>query len=139
MSDIDAGSGAALVRRLHQAFNDRDRDAFLACLAEDVTWHVEGDNPSAGTYAGRGPAWEEHFGPLWPSPARVRDDEVVEHGEHVVALGEVLHNFGDGERAWRTVEVFRVADGHVAQRQAFTTGQDELDHLLTRGCPADLP
>lgn len=139
MNSSDGGSGAAVVRRLHQAFNDRDRDAFLGCLAEDVVWHVEGQGPSAGTYTGREPLWEQHYGPLWASPAQVREDQVIDHGEHVVVVGEEVHNFGDGERGWKTVEVFRLADGHVAERHAFTSDQAELDRLLMRGCPADLP
>lgn len=133
----DDGSGEQVVRALHEAFNNRDQDAFLGYLAEDVTWHVEGDSPLAGAYKGRDGAWDAYFGPLWASPARYEDGEIIGHGEHVVALAEMIHNFGDGERGWKTVEVLRVADGKVTERLGRTSGQADLDSFLIRGCAAD--
>lgn len=129
--------GAGLVRRLHQAFNDRDRDRMLACVTDDVRWHVPGDHPMAGSYRGRDRLWEDLLQPLWPSPARVEARDVIVHGDHVVALTDEIHDFGGGERAWKTVETFALADGRVTQRWAFTSGQAELDAFLTRGCAAD--
>lgn len=125
-----------VVKALHRAFNDRDRDALLACLREDVTWHVEGEHPMAGTYKGADGLWDGHFAPLWASPARYEDHDVRDHGDHVVAFAEVFHNFGEGERGYETVEVLRVDGGRVAERWAFTSGQGELDAFFTRGCAA---
>lgn len=133
----DEGSRAQVVHALHKAFNDRDHAAFLGYLADDVTWHVEGDSPLAGAYEGRDGAWDAYFAPLWASPARYEDGEIISHGEHVVALAEMIHNFGEGERGWKTVEVLRVADGQVTERWGRTSGQAELDSFLTRGCAAD--
>lgn len=131
---IQQAAGIAVVERLHDAYNRRDREALLACLADDVVWHVEGDNPSAGVYEGRQRVWEAVFDPLWASPARIQDDNVLEHGEHVIALQRALHNFGDGERTWRAVEVLRIAGDHVAERWEFTSDRASLDELLVRGC-----
>lgn len=138
MGNDDDGSGTEVVRTLLRGFNDRDDEALLGCLTEDVRWHVAGDNPLAGSYEGRDHLWERHLQPLWPSPARIEDDDVIEHGDHVVLLGREVHDFGDGEGAWDTVQVFRVDDGRIAERWAFTAGQDELDGFLTRGCAAAL-
>lgn len=137
MTRRDEDSGVGVVRALHDAFNDRDEERFLGCLAEDVVWQVEGDHPLAGVYEGRDRVWEEYFGPLWASPARYGDGSILAHGDHVVSLTEALHNFGEGERAWKTVEVFRVADGAVTERWARTSAQEELDAFLTRGCAMD--
>ncbi|HVM14128.1 MAG TPA: nuclear transport factor 2 family protein [Egibacteraceae bacterium] len=137
MTDPTEHSREEAARTLHRAFNDRDREAFLACLVDDVTWHVEGQHPMAGTYHGREDLWDGYFGPMWQSPARWEDHEVRDHGDHVVALGEVFHNFGEGERGWRTVEVLTLRDGRVAERRAFTSGQPELDRFISRGCAAD--
>lgn len=131
------GTGAELVRRLHEAFNRRDRDGLLGCLAEDVVWEVAGEHPLAGTFEGRSALWQESLEPLWESPARVEDHQLLEHGEHVVALVEWIHNFGDGERGWKGVEVLRLANGQVAERREFTSHQEELDRLFARGCAAD--
>ncbi|HEX6537657.1 MAG TPA: nuclear transport factor 2 family protein [Candidatus Dormibacteraeota bacterium] len=133
---IQQAAGVELAARLHDAYNRRDREALLACLADDVVWHVEGDNPAAGVYEGRERVWDEVFEPLWASPARVQDDELLEHGEHVIALQRALHNFGDGERSWRAVEIMRIAGGRVAARWEFTSDRASLDAMLQRGCAA---
>jgi len=135
--ELTAEGGAGVVGRLHEAFNCRDREALLACLAEDVAWHVGGDSPLAGTFEGRDHLWERSLEPLWESPARVEDHALLEHGEHVVALVEWFHDFGEGEQGWKGVEVFRLAGGAVVERREFTSDQAELDRLFTRGCPAD--
>ncbi len=124
------------MRATHQAFNDRDRDAFLGCLAQDVVWHVVGEHPLAGTYEGRDSLWENYMEPMWSSPARVEDREVLEHGDHVVAVGDVVHNFGEGEQRFETVEVLRLDGERVVERWEFTARQAELDRRLTQGCAA---
>lgn len=136
MSSHHQHDATELVRTLHRAFNDRDREALLGCLAADVRWQVRGDHPMAGTYDGREEVWQRLFEPLWPSPARVEDGDVLVHGDHVVSLGAEVHNFGEGERAWPTVEILEVRDGQVAARWAFHSDQAELDAFLTRGCAA---
>lgn len=126
-----------VVRKLHEAFNQRDRETLLGCLSEDVVWHVAGNGPFAGAFAGRDGVWKGELEPLWESPARLADREVLEHGEHAVALVEWFHNLGEGERGWKGVEVLRLANGRVAERRELMSEQAELDRLFIRGCPAD--
>ena len=128
----------AIVRRAHAAFNDRDREALMDCLDEGVVWNVPGESPMAGTYRGARGLWEEYMEPLWASPARVEDVDVRLHGEYVVALGDAIHNFGDGEHRFPTVEVVSTRGGRIVERWEFTSGQAELDEFLIRGCAADL-
>lgn len=135
--ELRAEGGAEVVGRLHEAFNCRDREALLGCLAEDVAWHVGGDHPLAGTFVGRDGLWEGSLEPVWMSPARLETHAVLEHGEHVVALVEWFHDFGEGEQGWEGVEVFRLAGGQVVERREFTSHQAELDRLFARGCSAD--
>lgn len=129
-------TGVELVGRLHRAFNQRHRDGFLGCLAADVVWHAAGTSQMSGTYRGRESVWGELMEPLWPSPARIDELHLVEHGEHVVSLAEAVHDFGQGEARFQTVEVMRVAGGLVAERWEFSSRQAELDRLLARGCAA---
>jgi ketosteroid isomerase-like protein len=129
-------SRAGIVRKSHQAFNERDRDALLSCLAEDVVWHVGGEHPMAGSYEGTDSLWEGFMGPMWASPARVEDHEVRVHGDYVLALGEAVHDFGAGEQRFETVEILRLEEGRIIERWEFTSGQDELDRFFIRGCAA---
>ncbi len=125
-----------MVRSVHHAFNERNREAFLGGLSEDIVWHVGGRHPLAGTYPGRARLWEGFMEPMWASPARVEDREVIEHGDHVVAVGDAVHDFGEGEQRFATVEVLRLDGGRVVERWEFTSRQAELDRLFTRGCAA---
>ena len=127
---------AAVVHRCHQAFNERDREALLSCLAEDVVWHVGGEHPLAGSYQGADNLWGGFMGPMWASPARVEDEEVLAHGDYVVAAGHAVHDFGAGEQRFETVEILRVDDGRIVERWEFTSRQGELDRFLIRGCAA---
>ncbi len=136
MTDHDERPGAEVVRKLHDAFNRRDREGLLACLSVDVRWQIAGEHPLAGDLQGRDVLWEAHFEPLWQSPARVEDRDLLEHGEHVVALVEWFHNFGEGERGWKGVEVLRLVNGRVAERSELMSNQAELDRLFIRGCAA---
>ncbi len=45
----------ALIRRLFDAFSERDVDVVAAALAENVVWTVPGDAPVAGRHRGRRP------------------------------------------------------------------------------------
>lgn len=136
-SALTAEGGAAVVGRLHEAFNRRDRDTLFGCVAEGVSWHVGGDDPLPGTFGGRDGLWEGSLKPLWTSPARVEGHAVLEHGQYLVALLERFDDFGGGEQGWKGVEVFRLAAGQVVERSEFTSRQTELDRLFARGCPAD--
>ncbi|MGI8411575.1 MAG: nuclear transport factor 2 family protein [Solirubrobacteraceae bacterium] len=125
-----------MARSAHHAFNERNREAFLDCLAEDVVWHVAGQHPLAGTYDGRTRLWEGFMEPMWASPARLEDRELLTHGDHVVAIGDAVHDFGEGEQRFETVEVLRLDGGRLVERWEFTSRQAELDRLFTRGCAA---
>ncbi len=46
---------AALLRRLFDAFAQRDVDVVAALLADDVVWTVPGEMPVAGVHRGRRP------------------------------------------------------------------------------------
>lgn len=127
---------AGVVRRSHEAFNERDRSALLSCLADDVVWHVGGTHPLAGSYEGTDDLWNGFMGPMWASPARVEDHEVRAHGDYVLAVGHVIHNFGAGEERFETVEILCVDDGRIVERWEFTSRQEELDQFLILGCAA---
>ena len=44
---------AALVRRIMEAFADKEGFALRECFAEDAVWHVPGEGVMSGTYRGR--------------------------------------------------------------------------------------
>ncbi|MFA9432271.1 nuclear transport factor 2 family protein [Egicoccus sp. AB-alg2] len=89
MTPSSERSGSALHRAYQRAFEERDRDALLSLITEDAQWHVFGDSAMAGTVRGRDEIWETFFDPQWDAPRQMEIHDVLDNGEHVVALGEL--------------------------------------------------
>lgn len=123
-----------VLTRLHNAFNERDAEAFRALLADGVVWHVPGNHPVAGTYHGREEVWERYIAPFWSTPAQITDHAALSHPDYqlVAVLYEVVHDLGDGEVRLPGIEVARLADGQVTERWEFEEDQAEVDRLITR-------
>jgi ketosteroid isomerase-like protein len=123
-------SGAALHDAYQRAFLDRDKPALLSLIAEDAKWHVFGDSAMAGTVQGRDQIWETFFAPQWETPRQAQIHDVLDNGEHVVALGEVSFSGAEGEVRFKTVEVYHHKDGVLTERWFFVDRRQELDRLL---------
>jgi ketosteroid isomerase-like protein len=123
-------SGSALHRAHQRAFKERDRQALLSLIAEDAQWHIFGDSAFAGTVRGREDTWETFFAPQWHTPRQLQVHDVLDNGEHIVALGEVAFAEADGELRFKTVEIHDHADGRLTERWFFVDRPEELDRLL---------
>jgi ketosteroid isomerase-like protein len=123
-------SGLALHRAYQRAFEERDRQALLELIAEDAQWHVFGDSALAGTVRGREEIWKKFLAPQWDTPRQLEIHDVLDSGEHVVALGEVSFAGADGEVRFKTVEVYHHEDGVLTERWFFVDRRQELDRLL---------
>jgi ketosteroid isomerase-like protein len=131
MAIAQQGAGALSLRAAYKAFNDRDRDALLGALAEDVTWH----GPLQGTLKGRQEVWESFFAPLWQAPVRTEVHDILDNGEHVVSLASVVFDLPDGTRSWNFAEICHYDDaGRATQRWALVEHeQDFVDFAQTLG------
>jgi ketosteroid isomerase-like protein len=122
--------GSALHDAYQRAFEERDRQALLALIAEDAQWHVFGDSAFAGTVRGRDKIWETFFAPQWDTPRQMEIHDVLDNGEHIVALGAVSFSGADGGVRFKTVEVYHHEDGLLTERWFFVDRRQELDRLL---------
>lgn len=132
-SPYDQGTqrnGAALHRAYQRAFEERDRPALLALIAEDARWHVFGDSAIAGTVRGRDETWELFFAPQWDTPRELESHDVLDNGEHIVAPGAVSFAGADGDVRFKTVEVYHHEEGLLTGRWFFVDRRQELDRLL---------
>ena len=50
---MSVSANAALVRRIMNAFAEKEGFALRDCFAEDAVWHVPGSGVMSGTYRGR--------------------------------------------------------------------------------------
>jgi ketosteroid isomerase-like protein len=102
----------------------------IARAGEDAQWHVFGDSALAGTIRGRDQIWQRFFAPQWDTPRQSEIHDVLDNGDHVVALGEVSFADPDGEVRFKTVEVYHHEDGLLTERWFFVDRRQELDRLL---------
>jgi ketosteroid isomerase-like protein len=104
-------------RRQAEMYAGGDPGPVEECLAEDVVWHVPGTSPIGGDYRGRAAvtnyflARRELAGGLIEITRRqeMHDDEVL------VQLADGRATLGGRPAEWRTVGVYRVAGGKVAE------------------------
>jgi ketosteroid isomerase-like protein len=122
-----------IVRALVDAVNERDPDAFVACLSADVEWEdsvfwTEG----ARTYRGR-VELREWFNQVVREPwesLQCEVAEITEAADDRVLMGGVLTARGKdsgAETQLRFWSVSRHADGKIARRQVFRTRAEALE------------
>ena len=108
---------ARLVRRIMQAFANREGFALRDCFAEDAVWHVPGDGVMSGTYRGR----TEIFRFLTRLPKLTNG---TYRSTFVDALASEERGVGlyraQGEREGRSIDIeqlllFTIRDGLVAE------------------------
>jgi uncharacterized protein len=100
---------AHMLHDAHAAFKSGDVDALFAVMADDVVWHVPGNNALAGTYRGRDEILR-NFGMLqaavdayWAHPL-----DYFGSDDHAVLIAEVRARKGD-----RTLETKEAMTWHV--------------------------
>ncbi|TMK39030.1 MAG: nuclear transport factor 2 family protein [Actinobacteria bacterium] len=106
-------------------------DELREVLAEDVVWHVPGRSAIAGEYRG--------VDEVLAYFARRRDragETFLVTGRGMLAEGERVVHFADGEaelggvrRSWRTVGIFRIAEGRIAECWLLPFDQYEFDEI----------
>jgi len=126
---------AQLIRDFHDLQNrfyaGGDQAPIGAMLSDDVTWHVPGHSALAGDYRGRDEVlrYFAHRRELAGPTFRIEVRGVLADDERVVILagGEVSH---DGKTfTWRTVVVFRMAQGIIAECWMFPYDQHTFDNI----------
>lgn len=133
-------ANVSVVRKLAAAYERADIGAIDALLSDDVVFHVPGDHPLSGTYAGK----TEVFGYLGQVAATSQSADggfdvhaVMGDDDHAVALvtGTIEHN---GVRfIWPTVHVFHVRDGKVTEFWEASLDQHAEDEFWRQALGGD--
>lgn len=125
-------SNADLVRKLYQAREADDEESIRSCLADDILWH-EPDLESGPSGDLRGPeavlAMIRRATELTGGTFRLHPREVVENGEHAVALVEwpATQNTQKGASLeGREVAVYWIPAARIVEA-SFHQGDPELD------------
>lgn len=108
----------ALMRDMASALEHGNLEAFSKFLADDVTYHIPGRNPTSGDYRG-GEAvldlWNRQKQLLGGRMYRVRTYDMAASDEHVIMLAEVTAQRDDVIYTYRTANVYRVVDGKIVE------------------------
>ncbi len=119
----------ALMRRFCQARADKDPEAIMGCLAEDVVWRYPGRNPLSREYRGK-----EEVAGFFRSLRELTGGDFSSETERIMVDGTAafVHELPRGTRkgktlAWRTVLMFGLRDGKISEVEVFQNIQHELD------------
>ena len=129
----------AVIDRLHDAqarlYTDGDPEPVRAVLTDDITWHVPGASPIAGSYHGVREVIDYML-----ARRELADGTFVMHrldiltgsGATVAVLTDGETAVGGAVRRWSTVGVYRLRDGRVAECRLVPFDQAEFDDIWTR-------
>jgi len=117
--DTATAATLATIERFNEAFNRHDVDAIMALMSDDVVFENTSPAPDGERHEGQAAVrgmWERFFA---ASPrARFTAEEIVALGDRGVARWR--YDWGDGHV--RGVDIFRVADGKVAEKLSYVKG-----------------
>jgi YbgC/YbaW family acyl-CoA thioester hydrolase len=122
MNEVSPTAQTALVVEkflAHQRefYDGGDLGAAEQLLAEDVVWHVPGTSPIAGDYRGRQAVLDyfQHRRALAGGALRMTSEGQAHHDEAVARLADGRACLAGQDVSWRTVGVYRLAEGRIAE------------------------
>jgi ketosteroid isomerase-like protein len=137
---VDRARALALLARLHEAqgsfYAGGPGAPLRALLADDIVWHVPGDNAIAGVYEGAD-AVMAYFARRRDLAARTfrmhPGDVLVGEGDHVAVLTDGTAVIDGAERSWSTVGLYRLGGDRVAACWLLPLNPDAFDAIWQSG------
>jgi ketosteroid isomerase-like protein len=121
-----------VIRDWTRAVSNRDLDAARSLLHENAVFHFGGRNPVADDYVGRDHVLNDLFRRLTHVFDRLDVDlhDVVGNDDHVVALIDQTAYRGSRSLRTRTVGVYHVQYGRIAEAWIVEGDQHALDEFI---------
>lgn len=120
-------------RQGYQAFADGDLATVSELLADDIVWHVGGNNTLSGDYEGK-EAVLSFFGRLMQETGgSFKNDihDMLANDEHGVALVTQTATRGGTSIEGPVVQVFHMRDGKMTEFWTFARDQSAIDEFWT--------
>jgi uncharacterized protein len=118
-----------LFRKGYELFLGGDLTALMDLMADDVVWHVGGDNPLSGDYRGKdevmglfGQFFERSGGTL-----RIEIHDVLANDEHGVALTRTTAERDGKSIDTRSAHIVHFSDGKVVESWQFSEDTGAMD------------
>ncbi len=119
----------ALMRRFCEARANGDPEAIMECLTEDIVWRYPGRNPLSREYRGK-----EDVAGFFRGLQELTAGNFSSETERIMVDGDAafVHELPRGTMKgkslkWRTVLMFRLRGGKIAEVEVFQNMQHELD------------
>ncbi len=122
-----------LLRQNYRAASEGDVQTAVDRMADDIVWHVGGNNPLSGDYRGKeavlgylGRLTEETGGTLKNDP-----HDVLANDEHAVGLLQFSAERDGRSLRERAAHIVHVRDGKVAEVWIFWEDQSVVDQFFS--------
>jgi uncharacterized protein len=120
----------ALVREGNEAFERGDMAWFDEHTADDVVWHVGGNNKLSGTYQGKQAVMEMMGRTGGAGAFKVDTHDVLGNDDHVVTLGTAVVTTADGDSVeYKFVNIFHIKDGKTTEVWGMSENDAETDPI----------
>lgn len=124
-------SNLELMQAGYKAFGEGDMATLSTLMADDIVWHVAGDNPLSGDYSGK----EAVFGFF----ARIVEEtggtfnldihDILANQEHAVALVNQSAQRGSKTLRGRSVHIAHLEEGKLTEFWAMNDDQAAFDRF----------
>ena len=105
--------------------DDADFSAFLELVADDVEWHVLGQDEAV-----HGKAALMAGGPRDYEFVDQTTHDIIANDEHAIALTETTARRGDKTLTYRTAEIYHMKDGKITERWACSDDTDRINRFF---------
>ncbi|MDQ3723570.1 MAG: nuclear transport factor 2 family protein [Actinomycetota bacterium] len=125
-------SNAEIIRSGYEAFAADDVPTVLAIFSDDISWHIPGRSPLAGTYAGPDEVlgFFQSLGERSGGTFNLDVHDILDNGEDkVVLLLTETAQRDDKSLSVSAVHVWGLEDGKATTFQAFVADEYEVDEF----------
>ncbi len=122
---------AALLRKGYEAFDSGDATALREMFAEDVVWHVAGNNRMSGEHRGKEAVFAAFAKTVEVPPLSIKIElhDVLANDEHAVALVHLTGSRQGKPLDTRDVTVYHISDGKVTEFWSIAEDQRATDEF----------
>jgi ketosteroid isomerase-like protein len=120
----------ALTREGIEAVEKGDMAWFDEHTADDVVWHVGGNNKLSGTHTGKQAVMEMFGRTVGEAAFSIDNHDILANDDHTVVLGTATATAPDGESVtYKFVNIFHIKDGKTTEAWGMSENDAETDPL----------
>ncbi|MEX2274690.1 MAG: nuclear transport factor 2 family protein [Actinomycetota bacterium] len=121
-----------LVREGFEAMNRGDMTWMQEHVADDIVWHVGGDNRMSGAFRGKDKVMQM-MGSMGSGEMTASTHDIVGNDDHVVVLGTAKVSAGDGDTVeYNYVNVFHIQDGKATEVWGMSEDDSKTDPVFDK-------